>query len=94
MSSETHKSYFIPTYEIFNVFVRNVFQDNAIVFVLENHRIQLDNVGVVQFVCLRLTYQLIMKSATNKRTTCISKGLMHVAAWYRGPWTKVHQIWE
>jgi len=73
MSSEIHKSYFIPIDEIFNVFVRNVFQDNAIVFVLENHRIQLDNVRVVQLVCLRLTYQLIMISATNKRTSASVK---------------------
>ena len=50
MSSETHKSYFITIDELFNVFVRNVFQDNAVVSSLENHRIQLDNVGVVQFV--------------------------------------------
>jgi len=50
MSSETHKSYLIPIDESFNVFVRNVFQDNAVVIFLENHRIQLDNVGVVQLV--------------------------------------------
>jgi len=69
MYSETHRSYFIAIDEIFKVFVRNEFQENAVVFSLENHRIQLDNVGVVQLVWLRLTYQLIMSSATNNRIT-------------------------
>ena len=50
MSSEKYKSYFIAIDEISKVSVRNVFQDNAVVIFLENHRIQLDNVGVVQLV--------------------------------------------
>ena len=41
---------FILLDEIFKIFVRNVFQDNAVVLWLENHRIQLHSVGVVQFV--------------------------------------------
>jgi len=50
MSSEKYKSYFIAIDEISKVSVRNVFQDNAVVIFLENHRVQLDNVGVVQLV--------------------------------------------
>jgi len=52
---------FILLDEIFKIFVRNVFQDNAIVLRLENHRIQLDNVGMIQFVWLCLAYQLILR---------------------------------
>ena len=68
MSSETYKSYFVPIDELFKVSVRNVFQNNAVMIFLENRRIQLDNVGMVQFVCLRLAFKLNMSSATNKRT--------------------------
>ena len=50
MSSEIYKNYFVPIDEIFKVSVRHVFQNNAVVIFLENRRIQLDNVGMVQFV--------------------------------------------
>jgi len=50
MSSETHKSYFILKDELVKISMRDVFQDNAVVLSLENHRIQLDNVDVVQYV--------------------------------------------
>jgi len=68
MSSEIYKNYFVPIDEIFKVSVRHVFQDNAVVIFLENRRIQLDNVRMVQFVWLRLAFKLNMSSATNKRT--------------------------
>jgi len=94
MSSEKYKSYFIAIDEISKVSVRNVFQDNAVVIFLENHRVQLDNVGVVQLVWLRLTYQLIMSSATNKRTSASVKDwcsmLLHGTT---GPRSNVNQIW-
>jgi len=55
-------------YELVKSAARNVLQDNAVVTFLENHRIQLDNVVVVQpDMRLRLSAQLNRSSATNTR---------------------------
>jgi len=63
LSSKICLSYFILKDEVFKVAVRNVLQDNAIMAFFENHRIQLDDVVVVQYVRLRLICQLSLSSA-------------------------------
>ena len=55
---------------IFNVFfktsISNKLQHNAVVPRLKNHRIQCDNILMIQNMCLCLVFQLISRSAKAK----------------------------
>ena len=63
LSSKICSSYFISKDKVLKVAVRNVLHDNAIMAFFENHRIQLDNVVMVQYVRLRFICQLSLSSA-------------------------------
>jgi len=62
-NSKIRSSYFVSKDEVLKVAVRNVLQENSIMAFFENHRIQLDNVVVVQYVRLCLICQLSRSSA-------------------------------
>ena len=67
LSSKICSTYFVLKDKVLKISVRNVFQDNSIMAFFENHRIQLDNVVVVQYVRLRFICQLSRSPAKTSK---------------------------